>query len=102
MGSCSALSPFDICRPHLATTYRAVRIVVHRILGVSQDVQTLEQLNCARRKPSLRAEFGGLNVSSLELDDEHAHYALLTATLANMIADYESESLGPMYGIIRQ
>jgi hypothetical protein len=25
-----------------------------------------------------------------------------TATLANMITDYESESLGPLYGLIRQ
>jgi hypothetical protein len=102
MGSCSALSPFDICRPHLAIAYMAVRIVVYRTLGVFHDAQTLEQLNCAKRKLFLRAEFGRLNVTSLELGDEYAHYALLTTTLANMIADYGSESLGPMYGIIRQ
>jgi hypothetical protein len=47
------------------------------------------------------AKFGGLNVPSLELDAEHAHYASFTATLANLITDYESESLGPLYGLIR-
>jgi hypothetical protein len=32
-----------------------------------------------------------------------AHYASFTATLANLIIDYESESLGyTMYGLIRQ
>jgi hypothetical protein len=44
----------------------------------------------------------GLNVPSLELDVERAHFALFRATLANLITDYESESLGPMYGLIRQ
>jgi hypothetical protein len=43
-----------------------------------------------------------LNVPSLELDVERAHYALFSATLANLITDYESESLDPMYGLIRQ
>jgi hypothetical protein len=65
------------------------------------DVQTLDQLNCAKRHLSLPREFGGLNVPSLELDVESAHYASFTATLANMIIDHESESLGPMYDIIR-
>jgi hypothetical protein len=36
------------------------------------------------------------------LDAAHAHYVSFTVTLANMIIDYESESLGPMYGLIRQ
>jgi hypothetical protein len=71
-------------------------------LGVSLDAQTLDQLNCAKQHLSLPAEFGGLNVPSLELDAEPAHYAPFTATLANMINDYESESLGPLYGLIRQ
>jgi hypothetical protein len=88
--------PFDICRPYLAAAKRASRASVFRILGVSHDVQTLDQLNCAKRQLSLPAEFGGLNVLSLELDVEPLHYASLTATLANLIIDYVSESLGPM------
>jgi hypothetical protein len=72
-------------------------------LGVSHDVHTLiDQRTCAKRNISLSAEFGGLNVPSLELDDECAHYASFTANLANLIIDYESESLGRMYGLIRQ
>jgi hypothetical protein len=85
-----------------ANAYRGVRSTVYRILAVSQDVQTLDQLYCTKRRLSLPAEFGGVNVPSLELDAEHAHYASFTATLANLIIDYESESLGPMYGLIRQ
>jgi hypothetical protein len=54
------------------------------------------------RELFLPAEFGGLIVPSFELDVEHAHYTSYTATVANMISDYESESLGPMYGLIRQ
>jgi hypothetical protein len=94
------LPPY-ICRPYLAIVDRVVRTSIYRILGVSHDVQTLDQLNCAKRELSLPTEFGGLNVPSLELDAEHAHYASFTATLANMITDYESESLGPLYGLIR-
>jgi hypothetical protein len=71
-------------------------------LGVSLDVKTLDQLNCAKRQLSLPEVFGGLNVPSLELDATPSHYASFTATLAIMINDYESESLGPMYGLIRQ
>jgi hypothetical protein len=71
-------------------------------LRVSQDVQTLDELNCAKHQLSLPEEFGGLNVPTLKLDVENAHYASLTATLANPIIDYESESLGNMYGLIRQ
>jgi hypothetical protein len=101
MGSCSAPSPQDICRPYLATVDRAVCTIVYRILGVSQDVQTVYQLNCAKRQISLPTEFGGLNVLSLELDAELAHYASITATFTNRITDYEPESLGPLYGLIR-
>jgi hypothetical protein len=68
--------PPNICRPYLATADMTVRSTVLRILGVSQDVQTLEQLNCAKRQLSLPAEFGGLNVPSLVLEVEHAHYML--------------------------
>jgi hypothetical protein len=51
---------------------------------------------------SLPAEFGGLNAPSLALDDELAHYASFDATIACLITThYESESLGPLYGIIR-
>jgi hypothetical protein len=46
--------------------------------------------------------FGGLSAPSRELDAEHAHYASFTATLANLIIDFESESLGLVCGIIRQ
>jgi hypothetical protein len=93
--------PPHICRPYLATASRAVRNAVYRVLGVSQVVQTLGKLNCAKRELSLPSEFGGLNVPSLELNVEHAHYASFTATLANVIIDCESESLGPMYDLIR-
>jgi hypothetical protein len=44
----------------------------------------------------------GLQVPSLELDAKPAHYASFTATLADLIIGYESESLGPMYGLIQQ
>jgi hypothetical protein len=94
--------PPDICRPYLATADRAVRTSVYRILGVSQDVQTLDQLNCAKCHLSLPAEIGGLNVPSLELDAELAHYASFTATFANLIIDYKSESLCPLYGLTRK
>jgi hypothetical protein len=67
--------PHDICRPYLDDAYIVVRTVVFRILGVSQDAPTLDQLNCAKRQLSLPAEFGGLNVPSLELDAAPAHYA---------------------------
>jgi hypothetical protein len=68
----------------------------------SQDAKTLDKLNCANYKLSLPMEFLRLNVPYLELDVELAHYALFTATLANLITDYESKSLGPMYGLFRQ
>jgi hypothetical protein len=94
--------PHDICRPYLATADRAVRTAVFRIVGVPHDVQALDQLNWANRQPSLLAEFRGLSVPSLELDAELVHYASFTTTLASPIIDYESESLGHMYGLIRQ
>jgi hypothetical protein len=94
--------PPDNCRMYLAAAYVAVRTIVFRILGVSHDVQTLDQLIRAKRELPLPAEFGRLNVPSLELDAAHAHYVAFTATLANRITDTESESLGPMYGLIRQ
>jgi hypothetical protein len=83
------LPPY-ICRPYLAIAYRAVRSAVYRILGVSQYVETFDQLNCAKRQLPLPTEFGGLYIPSLQLDAEHAHYASFTVTLANMIIDYES------------
>jgi hypothetical protein len=89
------LPPY-ICRPYLVVVDIAVRNAVFRILGVSYDVHTLDQLNCAKRQLSLPAELGGLNIPSLELDAALAHYASFTATLADLITDYESESLGPM------
>jgi hypothetical protein len=61
--------------------------VLFRILGVSRDVQTLDNLNCAKRKLSLPAELGGLNVPFLELDVELPRYASFNATLANLIID---------------
>jgi hypothetical protein len=95
------LPPY-IWRSYHATADRAVRTTLYRILGVSEDVQTIDKLNCAKRHLSLPAEFGRFNVPSLELDAELAHFASFTATLANMINDHESESLGPLYGLIRQ
>jgi hypothetical protein len=80
----------DICRPYLVVPYRAVPIAAFQILGVSQDVQTLDHLNCAKRQLSLPADLGGLNVPSLELDVEPAHYASFNATLANLFIDYGS------------
>jgi hypothetical protein len=94
--------PQHICRPYLAARDRAIRVAVLRILGFSHDVHTLDQVNCAKRQLSLLAEFGWLYVPSLELDAKHAHFVSFTATLANMLAHYVSESLGPMYGFIRE
>jgi hypothetical protein len=37
-----------------------------------------------------------------DIDAEPAYYVSFTATLANLIIDYESDSLGPLYGLIRQ
>jgi hypothetical protein len=94
--------PPDIYRPYLVAAYIAVRTAVFRISGVPQDLHTLDQRDCAKRRHSLPAEFGGLDiVPSLEPDAAPAHYASFTATLANLIIDYESESLGHMYGLIR-
>jgi hypothetical protein len=95
--------PPCIYQPYRVDVDVTVHKAVFRILGVSQDVKALDKLNCAKRKLFHLAEFWGLNIPSLELDAEHAHYASFTATLANLITDYESESLGPMlYGLIRQ
>jgi hypothetical protein len=41
--------PLDIYKPYLATADRAVRTTIYRILGVSHDVQTLDQVKCAKR-----------------------------------------------------
>jgi hypothetical protein len=94
--------PSNACLPYLTIADRAVRYAIFQILDVSKDVQTLDTLNCAERQLFLPAEFGGLNVPPLELDGERAHYAYFTATLANMTIGYESESLRPVYGLIRQ
>jgi hypothetical protein len=42
-------TPHDISRPYLAAAHIEVRTAVFRVLGVSHDVQTLDQLNCAIR-----------------------------------------------------
>jgi hypothetical protein len=96
MSYCSAPHP-NIYRPCLAHADRAFRVPGFRILGVSHDVQTFDKLNCAKRRLSLPVQFGGLNAPSLEFDAEFAHWSSFTATLANLIIDCESESLGPMY-----
>jgi hypothetical protein len=76
-------------------------------LGVSHAIHavshTLDNLNCVKRQLCLPTEFGELHVPSLELDVERAHNASFTATLASRlpITDYESESLGHLYGFIR-
>jgi hypothetical protein len=86
------------CHPYLATTDSVVK---YSIPGVFPEVHTHYQINCATRKLSLPTEFGGLNVPSLVQDVEPAHYASFAAILANLITDYESESLGLLYGTIR-
>jgi hypothetical protein len=91
----------DICQSYLAIADRVVHITVYRILGVSQDVQTLNKLNCAKRMLPLPAVFKGLYLPSLELDAKHVEYASFSATLAVLINDYESESLDNMYSLIR-
>jgi hypothetical protein len=102
MGSCSAPFPLISADRTLLMHIRPVVLQFFRVLGVSQDEHTLDKLNCAKRQLSLPAEFGGHTVSSLEPDAELARNASFTATLANLITDYESESLGPMYCLIRQ
>jgi hypothetical protein len=73
-----------------------------RILGVFPEVHTHNQTNRATRELSLHdGDFRGLSVPSFALDVGSAHYALLDATLASLITDYESESLGSLYGTIR-
>jgi hypothetical protein len=57
---------------------------------------------CAKRQLSMPVELGGLNVPSFELNVEPPPYAQFIVTLANVMNDYESESLGPMYGLIRK
>jgi hypothetical protein len=47
---------------------------------------------------SLFVEFGALTVPSHALYAEPAHCASFDATLANLIIDYEYESLGPLNG----
>jgi hypothetical protein len=71
-------------------------------LSVFQDAQTFDPLYGSKRELSLPVEFGGLSVPSLELCAKYAHYASFTATLANRINGYESESPGHMYGLLRQ
>jgi hypothetical protein len=70
-----------------------------RIFGTSPEVETYDQIKCAKRQLSLPAELRVLNVPSPRIDIEHAHYASFNASL---IIDCESESLGPLYGIIRR
>jgi hypothetical protein len=75
-------------------------MAIFRVLGFSLDVQTLDKQNCAKRQLSILADFGGLNVTSLELDAKDTHCASFTATLANPITCHDPETLGPMYGLI--
>jgi hypothetical protein len=57
-------------------------------------------LDLAISQIRLPAEFGGFNVPSLEMEANSAHYASFTATLANLISDYEDASLGALYGML--
>jgi hypothetical protein len=41
--------PPDICRPYLYAPDTTVRTSIFRILGVPQEIQALDQLNCAKR-----------------------------------------------------
>jgi hypothetical protein len=60
------LSP-NICRPYLVVVDTAVRTAVLRILGISRDVQTRDNLNYVKCLLSLPAEFGGLMYRPLSL-----------------------------------
>jgi hypothetical protein len=73
------------------------------IFGVSPEVQTHDKISCATSQLSLPAEFGGLNLPSLALDDEPTHYKLHSTRVSQVLLclNYESESRGPFYGIIR-
>jgi hypothetical protein len=100
MGSCSAPSP-QISADR--TLLLQIEPFVQLLTASWAFLRTCKHaINCAKRQLSLLAEFGGLNVPSLELDAEHAHYASFIATLANLTTDHESLSLGPWYGLIRQ
>jgi hypothetical protein len=90
--------PHDICRMYLVVKYIAVHIEVFRIHTSHRRSINWVVLSASFAYPRSL----GLNVPSLELDAAPAHYASFTATPANLITDYESESLGPMYGLIRQ
>jgi hypothetical protein len=57
--------PTDFCQQYLVAAHIAVRTIVFRLLGVSHDVYTLDELNCAKFQLSLPTEFKGLNVPSL-------------------------------------
>jgi hypothetical protein len=48
--------PHDVRRPYFTISNMVVRNAIYRILGVSHDVQTLDQLNCVKRQLSLLAE----------------------------------------------
>jgi hypothetical protein len=61
-------------------------------MDITPYVQTLDQVSCAKRHILLSAEFGGLNVPPLELDDEPARYTSFTATLGKLTLNYESEA----------
>jgi hypothetical protein len=90
----------DIYRPYLVARDRAVRIAVFSIFGVSHNVQVLDQLNCAKRQLSLPSEMGGLNVPQARRRTCSLCF-IHGDPRANMIVDYESESLSHMYGLIR-
>jgi hypothetical protein len=49
--------PPNICRPSLVVVDRAICAAVFQILGVSKDVQTLDQLKCSMRQLPLPAKF---------------------------------------------
>jgi hypothetical protein len=104
--------PPDVCRPYLAAAdsvvwYAIFRIFEFRVFETLKpqtplEVYTHDQMNCATRHFPLPAEFGGLDVPSFAIDVEPTHYASFDATLAIHIIDCKSESLGPLYGIIRR
>jgi hypothetical protein len=62
--------PRDVCRPHHPTADNVIWHNVFSILGVSPEVQTHDNFSYSTRQLSLPADFGGLNVPPLSLDDE--------------------------------
>jgi hypothetical protein len=94
-------SPPEVCRPYLAIVDSVARCVVFRILGFPRRYKHIIKVIAPCVRSPFPWSFGGLNMPSLALDFEPAHYASFEATLASLISDCDSKSLSPFYGTIR-